>query len=73
MNFFTPAEVAQNYIATGKSKVSLTIGKMLFLSVFAGVFIARGLCFSGRTDHGASDGKRAVHREYSAGNSSVSA
>lgn len=40
MNFFTPAEVAQNYIATGKSKVSLTIGKMLFLSVFAGVFIA---------------------------------
>lgn len=40
MNFFTPAEVAENYIATGKSKVSLTIGKMLMLAVLAGVFIA---------------------------------
>lgn len=40
MNFFTPAEVAENYIATGKSKASLSIGKMLVLAVLAGVFIA---------------------------------
>ena len=40
MNFFTPAEVAKNYIATGKGKVNTTIGKMLILAVLAGVFIA---------------------------------
>ena len=27
MNFFTPAEVAKNYIATGKSKVNTPIQK----------------------------------------------
>ena len=35
MNFFTPAEVAKNYIATGKGKVNTTIGKMLILAVLA--------------------------------------
>lgn len=42
MNFFSPAEVAKNYIATGKSKVNLTVSKMLILGILAGVFIAFG-------------------------------
>ncbi len=40
MNFFTPAEVAENYIAVGKSKVNTPIGKMILLAVLAGAFIA---------------------------------
>ncbi len=40
MNFFTPAQVAENYIATGKAKVSTKAGKMIALAVLAGVFIA---------------------------------
>ncbi len=40
MNFFTPAEVAENYIATGKAKVNTKIGKMIALAVLAGAFIA---------------------------------
>lgn len=42
MNFFSPAEVAKNYIATGKSKVSLAVSKMLVLGILAGMFIAFG-------------------------------
>lgn len=42
MNLFPPAEVAKNYIATGKGKVSMPIPKMFFLAVLAGVFIAMG-------------------------------
>ena len=42
MNFFSPAEVAKNYIATGKSKVNLSISKMLILSILAGAFIGFG-------------------------------
>ena len=42
MNFFPPAEVARNYIATGKAKVSTPIPKMLLLAVLAGAFIAIG-------------------------------
>lgn len=42
MNFFSPAEVAKNYIATGKAKVNTPIAKMLILSVLAGAFIAFG-------------------------------
>ena len=33
MNFFTPAEVAKNYIATGKSKVNTPIPKMIILGI----------------------------------------
>ena len=33
MNFFTPAEVAKNYIATGKSKVNTPIPKMIILAI----------------------------------------
>ncbi len=40
MNVFTPAEVAENYVATGKSKVNTTIGKMIALAILAGAFIA---------------------------------
>ncbi len=42
MQFFTPAEVAKNYIATGKGKVNTPISKMLLLAVLAGIFIAFG-------------------------------
>lgn len=42
MNFFSPAEVAKNYIATGKAKVNLPVSKMLVLSILAGIFIAFG-------------------------------
>lgn len=42
MNFFTPAEVAKNYIAAGKAKVGTPISKMFLLAVLAGAFIAMG-------------------------------
>ena len=42
MNLFPPAEVAKNYIATGKGKVSTPVPKMFLLAVLAGVFIAMG-------------------------------
>ena len=45
MNFFSPAEVASNYIATGKSKVNLPAIKMLLLGIMAGAFIAFGGIF----------------------------
>ena len=40
MNFFSPAEVAKNYVATGKSKVNTPILKMFILGIMAGIFIA---------------------------------
>lgn len=42
MNYFTPAEVAKNYIATGKAKVGTPVGKLFLLAVLAGAFIAMG-------------------------------
>ena len=42
MNFFSPAEVAKNYISTGKAKVNTPIPRMLLLAVLAGAFIAIG-------------------------------
>lgn len=42
MNLFPPAEVAKNYIATGKGKVSTPVPKMFLLAVLAGIFIAMG-------------------------------
>jgi formate/nitrite transporter len=36
----SPKEVAQNYIAIGAAKTKLSIGKMLWLGVLAGMFIA---------------------------------
>ncbi|MEL4106318.1 formate/nitrite transporter family protein [Oscillospiraceae bacterium WX1] len=36
----SPKEVAQNYIAVGAAKTKLTIGKMLWLGILAGIFIA---------------------------------
>ncbi len=42
MNLFSPAEIAKNYIAIGKGKVSTPIPKMLLLAVMAGAFIALG-------------------------------
>ena len=42
MNLFTPAEVAKNYIATGKAKVNTPVGKMFLLAVLAGAFIGMG-------------------------------
>lgn len=40
MNFFSPAEVAKNYINIGKGKVNTPISKMFLLGVLAGAFIA---------------------------------
>ena len=40
MNYNTPKEVAQNYIATGVAKTKLPVSKMLLLGVLAGMFIA---------------------------------
>lgn len=42
MNFFSPADVAANYIATGKAKVNTPIPKMILLGIFAGIFIGVG-------------------------------
>ena len=39
MNFFSPAEVANNYINIGKNKVTMPVSKMLLLAVMAGAFI----------------------------------
>ena len=42
MNFFSPADVAKNYIAVGKAKAAMPIPRMLLLAVLAGAFIAVG-------------------------------
>lgn len=42
MNFFSPAEVANNTIGIGKGKANLTVSKMILLGIFAGIFIAFG-------------------------------
>ncbi len=42
MNLFSPAEVAKNYIATGKAKVNTSIVRMILLGILAGAFIAVG-------------------------------
>lgn len=42
MNFFSPAEVAKNYIAAGRAKVRMPVGKTFLLAVLAGAFIAMG-------------------------------
>jgi len=36
----SPKEIAQNYIATGATKVNLPVSKMLLLGILAGMFIA---------------------------------
>ena len=47
MNFFSPAEVAGNYIRTGKGKVGLSVPTALVLAMMAGAFI--GLAGVGST------------------------
>ena len=42
MNLFSPAQIAENYVSIGKSKVNTAIPKMFLLAVMAGVFIALG-------------------------------
>lgn len=42
MNLFPPAEIAKNYIATGKAKANTPIGKMVILGILAGAFIGFG-------------------------------
>ncbi len=42
MNFFSPADVAQNYIQIGKSKVATPAMKLIVLAILAGLFIAIG-------------------------------
>ena len=42
MNLFSPAEVAKNYINTGKGKVNTPVSKMFLLAILAGAFIAVG-------------------------------
>ena len=40
MNFFSPADVAQNYISIGKSKANTPTVKLIVLAIMAGLFIA---------------------------------
>lgn len=47
MNLFSPAQIAENYVSIGKSKVNTAIPKMFLLAVMAEVFIA--LCGVGAT------------------------
>lgn len=42
MNLFSPAQIAENYVSIGKSKVNTAIPKMFLLAVMAGVCIALG-------------------------------
>lgn len=42
MNFFSPADVAQNYISIGKSKANTPTAKLVVLSIMAGLFIGIG-------------------------------
>ena len=42
MNFFSPADVAQNYISIGKSKANTPVIKTIILAIMAGLFIAIG-------------------------------
>ena len=42
MSYFSPAEVAKNYINVGKGKVNTPIPKMFLLAILAGAFIAIG-------------------------------
>lgn len=37
MNLFSPAQIAENYVSIGKSKVNTAIPKMFLLAVMAGV------------------------------------
>ena len=38
MNFFSPAEVANNYIGIGKAKVNTPVGRMILLAIMAGAW-----------------------------------
>ena len=42
MNLFSPAEIARNFIATGKTKGTMPIDKMFVLAIMAGIFIGVG-------------------------------
>ena len=42
MNFFSPAEVAKNYVSAGVAKAHTPVLRMFLLSVLAGAFIAMG-------------------------------
>ncbi|MCI8639404.1 MAG: formate/nitrite transporter family protein [Coprococcus sp.] len=39
---FAPAEIAKNYVAVGKAKVKMSVGRMFLLAVLAGAFIGLG-------------------------------
>ena len=42
MNFFSPADVAQNYIEIGRSKANTPTVKLIILAILAGLFVALG-------------------------------
>ena len=42
MNFFSPADVAQNYIEIGRSKANTPTAKLIILAILAGLFVALG-------------------------------
>ena len=75
---FTPAEVAKNVIGIGKNKAALPAGRMLVLSIMAGIFIALAAVGSNtisctvsyRADDGASGGQRTVYGQLSDGDPS---
>lgn len=52
MNLFSPAQIAENYVSIGKSKVNTAIPKMFLLAVMAGVFIALGRSCSNHGSRG---------------------
>jgi formate/nitrite transporter len=51
MNLFTPAEIAQNYAAIGKTKAEYPAMKLLVSAVMAGFFIAFGAAVSNTASH----------------------
>lgn len=40
--FLTPKEINECMVTSGKAKAALPIGKMLFLGIFAGMYVGLG-------------------------------
>lgn len=55
MNFFTPAEVVENYGIVGRNKTEMPVFKMLILGILSGMFIAFGAAATNTAGHSISD------------------
>lgn len=51
MNFFSPAEVARNYLAVGKGKAERAAGSLFAMSILAGMLIAFASVVSATASH----------------------